>query len=145
VNNRSGVLCNGFFSTLLGRETSCSQWEGPSVHSRCLAFLPLKFLRRGGVGKDFFPIFPGSQCVPTMFLLSSPSRMIGFLKQIQSHINTNKHLRSHTWHEALLNLKFYIYEGFDIRLLSKKTWLQRKEKKVDQSTMNGKPKKWVFN
>jgi hypothetical protein len=69
-----------------------------------------------------------------------PSRMIASLKQIQSHINTNKHLRSHTWHEALLNLKFSIYEGFDIRVLSKKTWLQRKEEKVHQSTMNGKQK-----
>jgi hypothetical protein len=35
-----------------------------------------------------------------------PSRMIESLKQIQTHINTNKHVRSHTWHEALLNLKF---------------------------------------
>jgi len=34
--------------------------------------------------------------------MAPPSRMIESLKQIQSHINTNKHLRSHTWHEALL-------------------------------------------
>ncbi len=72
--------------------------------------------------------------------MAPPSRMIESLKQIQSHINTNKHLRSHNWHEALLNLKFSIYEGFDIRLLSKQSWLQRKEKKVHQSTMNGEPK-----
>jgi hypothetical protein len=74
-----------------------------------------------------------------------PSRMIESLKQIQSHINTNKHLRSHTWHEALLNLKFLILEGFDRRVLSKKTWLQRKEKKSAPISKEWKTKKWVFN
>ncbi len=134
------VLLNSF-----GKRNFMQPMGRPKRALKVPCFSSFKVFEGGGVGKDFFPIFPGSQCVPTMFLLSSPSRMIEFLKQIQSHINTNKHLRSHTWHEALLNLKFYIYEGFDIRLLSKKTWLQRKEKKVDQSTMNGKPKKWVFN
>jgi len=43
--------------TLLGREISCSQLEGLSMHSRCLAFLPFKFWV-GLVGKDFIFIFP---------------------------------------------------------------------------------------
>jgi hypothetical protein len=39
--------------------------EGPSVHSRCLAFIPFKFWEEGpGGGEDFFSFFFGSQCVP---------------------------------------------------------------------------------
>jgi hypothetical protein len=41
-----------------------SQWEGP----RCLAFIPFKF---GGREGFFFPFFPVSQCVLTVFPLSS--------------------------------------------------------------------------
>jgi hypothetical protein len=107
-------------------------------------FSSFKVFEGGGVGKDFFPIFFGSQCVPTMFLLSSPSRMIEFLRQIQSHINTNKHLRSRTWHEALLNLKISIYEGFDIRLLSKKTLAPKKGEKSGPINNEWKTKKMGF-
>jgi hypothetical protein len=49
-----------WWQTPLGREISCSQWEGPSMHSRCL---PFKF----GVGEGFFSFFPGSQCVSFKF------------------------------------------------------------------------------
>ncbi len=38
-----------WWQTLLEREISCSQWEGPSMHSRCLAF----FLFQLGVGEGF--------------------------------------------------------------------------------------------
>jgi len=50
---------------------SCSQWEGPSMHSRCLAFFPFLFL---GGGRFFFHVsqFPNvfalcSFQVPNMF------------------------------------------------------------------------------
>jgi hypothetical protein len=83
----------------LGRELSCSQWEGPRMHSRCLAFFPLKWGWGGGGGggvRKIFFIFPwspmyshyvpfkfsmgsirfprcssSSQCIPTMLYLSS--------------------------------------------------------------------------
>ncbi len=62
--------------TLLGREISCSQWEGPSMHSSCLTFFFLSFGGRGGEGggkrgKDFCSFFLGSQCVPTRLHSSS--------------------------------------------------------------------------
>jgi len=50
-----------------GRGRICfpfSQWEGP----RCLAFTPFQFR---GPGRIFFSFFPVSQCVPTLFPLSS--------------------------------------------------------------------------
>ncbi len=47
-----------------GREISCSKWEGPSMHTRCLAFFLLSL---GWWGEYFFSFFPGSQCVLTMF------------------------------------------------------------------------------
>ncbi len=50
-----------------GKRNFCSQWEGPSRHSRCLAFFPFKF----GVGRIFFHFSLGSQYVLTMFPLSS--------------------------------------------------------------------------
>jgi hypothetical protein len=34
-------------------------------------FSSFKVFEGGGVGKDFFPIFPGSQCVPNVFPLCS--------------------------------------------------------------------------
>jgi hypothetical protein len=62
------LICSVFFArgispgqkwwgTLFGREISCSQWEGPSMPSRCLTFFPYKFW--GG----FFSFSPGSQSV----------------------------------------------------------------------------------
>ncbi len=57
----------------------CSQWEGLSMHSRCLAFFHFKFF--WGAGKDregLFFIFLGSQCVPIMFPLISRSAFIRF-------------------------------------------------------------------
>jgi len=52
--------------TFLGREISCSQWEGQSMHSKCLAFYPFKF---GGGKGFFFSFFPGSQCIPFKFAM----------------------------------------------------------------------------
>ncbi len=57
-----------WWRTLLGREISCSQWEGPSMHSSCLAFFPFKFRGEGVMGKIFFFHF---SLVPTMFPSSS--------------------------------------------------------------------------
>ncbi len=46
-----------WWPSLLGREIS---WEGPSMHSRCLAFFPFMFwgLGRGRGERFFFSIFP---------------------------------------------------------------------------------------
>ncbi len=64
--------------TLLGREISCSQSEGPSMHSRCLAFLPFKFWV-GVVGKEFFFIlFFHFPLVPNVFTWSSQLVLIRF-------------------------------------------------------------------
>jgi len=41
------------------------------MHSRCLAFFSFKFVGGGIKEFFFFSFFPGSQCVPTMFHLSS--------------------------------------------------------------------------
>ncbi len=60
-----------------GKKNSCSQWEGPSMHSRCLAFFLFKFF--WGAGKDregLFFIFLGSQCVNIMFPSISQSVFI---------------------------------------------------------------------
>jgi len=57
--------------TLLGRGIACSQWEGPSMHSRCLAFSLFKF---GGEGRILFifPSFPMcSHYVPFKFSMGS--------------------------------------------------------------------------
>ncbi len=59
------------------REISCRQWEGPNMHSRCLAFFSYDVL--GGVGqggeRDFLVIFPSflmcSQYVPFKFPIGS--------------------------------------------------------------------------
>jgi hypothetical protein len=59
-----------WWPTLLGSEISCGQREGPSMHSRCLTHFPFMFWGLGG-GEDQFVFFLGSQCVPTMFTLSS--------------------------------------------------------------------------
>jgi hypothetical protein len=53
-----------WWQTILGREISCSQWESPSILSRCLVFFPFKFW---GGGKDFFYF----SLVPNVFLLCS--------------------------------------------------------------------------
>ncbi len=57
--------------TLLGREISCPQWEGPRMHSRCLTFFPLEFWGKRGGGVvgwgDFLLFSPISQCVFIMF------------------------------------------------------------------------------
>jgi len=68
---RAVSSCQKWWPSLLGREISCSQWEGPSMHSRCLAFFSFYVLGRGGGGERFFSFFPASQCVRTMFLSSS--------------------------------------------------------------------------
>ncbi len=60
-----------WWQTLLNFFFACSQWEGPSMHSWCLDSFPFKFWGVIRGGRDFFSFFPGSQCVPTMFPLSS--------------------------------------------------------------------------
>jgi hypothetical protein len=52
-----GISPGQIWWTLLGRQISCCEWEGPTMHSRCLAFLLFKLGGRGGE-KDFFFIFP---------------------------------------------------------------------------------------
>jgi hypothetical protein len=52
-----------WWQTLLGRDISCSQWEGQSMHSRCLAFYPFKFWGE----RIFFFHFP---LVPIVFPLN---------------------------------------------------------------------------
>ncbi len=75
--------CQKWWRSLLWREISCSQCEGPSMHSRCLAFFPFMFWGGGGSRWErFFFIFPGfpmcshyvpfkfpigSQCFPNIF------------------------------------------------------------------------------
>jgi len=59
-----------WWRNLLGRDISCSQWEGPSMHSRCLAFFPFRVFvgGGGGWGEEFFSCFPMcSQCVLNVF------------------------------------------------------------------------------
>jgi hypothetical protein len=62
-----GVLAQAKNGDAFGKRNFCSQWEGPSKHSRCLAFF--SFWVWGG--KDFFSCFPGfpicSHCVPCKF------------------------------------------------------------------------------
>jgi len=57
--------------TLLGRQVSCSDWEGISMHSRCVAFIPFKLSAGQSQRRIFFPIFPGSHYVPFNFPISS--------------------------------------------------------------------------
>ncbi len=55
-----------------GNRISFGQWEDPSMHSRCLAFFPFKFVwGDGGVTEDFLSFSTGYQCVPIMFPFSS--------------------------------------------------------------------------
>ncbi len=61
--------CQKWWQSPLGREISCSQWEGPSMHSRCLSFFPFMFW--GGGPERFFSILLGFPSVHTMFLSSS--------------------------------------------------------------------------
>jgi hypothetical protein len=65
-----GIISPGqkWWETLLGREISWSQWEGPSIHSRSLAFFHFK--SRVGA-KGFFFIFPWFPMYPTLFPSSS--------------------------------------------------------------------------
>ncbi len=63
--------CQKWWWSLLEREISCCQWEGPNMHSKHLVFFPFMFWGVGGARKDFFSFFPTSQCVRTMFLSSS--------------------------------------------------------------------------
>jgi hypothetical protein len=58
-----GVLAQAKNGGELFCEISCNQWEGPSMHSRCLAFFLFKFCE----GRIFFHF----SMVPTMFPLSS--------------------------------------------------------------------------
>jgi hypothetical protein len=115
-----GIISPGqkWWQTLLGREISWSQWEGPSMHSKSLAFFHFKF--RVGGGKDFFSFFPGSQCIPTMFPWGFPSCSQYFLHStsLLSHMLwqmlSSFHL--YTWAGGAWTLCFII-EHFDFRNL----------------------------
>ncbi len=54
------------WQTLLEREISCSQWEGPSMRSRCLAFFPFQLGVGGGIFFNF-PWFPICSPIPNVF------------------------------------------------------------------------------
>jgi len=57
-----------WWRNLLGKDISCSQWEGPSMHSRCLAFFPLRvFLGCGGGERNYFHV----SLVPNVFSMGS--------------------------------------------------------------------------
>jgi len=61
--------CQKWWRSLLGREISCSQWEGPSMRSRCLAFFPFMFWGGGeGGGREIFFHF---SWLPNVFTLCS--------------------------------------------------------------------------
>ncbi len=91
-----------WWQTLLGREISCSQVECLSMHSRCLASFPFKF---GGWG-GFFPLFPGSQCVHTMFPLSSQWVPIRF-QICPQHVLHSTSLLSHMLWQMLSSFHLY--------------------------------------
>jgi len=63
--------CQKWWWSFLGREFSCSQWEGPSMHSRCLVFFPFMFW--GGVGWEgvWGEIFFHFSQLPNVFTLCS--------------------------------------------------------------------------
>jgi hypothetical protein len=74
----------------LGRELSCSQWEGPRMHSRCLAFFPLKWGWGGGGGggvRKIFFIFPWSPMYSHKMFLKFPmhSHYVIFKFSMGSH------------------------------------------------------------
>jgi len=58
-----------------GKRNTCSQWEGPSMHSRHLAFIPFKFFGEGERGKRIFFHF---SLVPNVFPLCSFQLLNGF-------------------------------------------------------------------
>jgi hypothetical protein len=60
--------CQKWWWSLLEREISCSQWEGPSMHSRCLVFFPFMFWGGGGGGRKIFFHFSR---LPNVFTLCS--------------------------------------------------------------------------
>jgi hypothetical protein len=70
-------------TTLLGSEISSSQWECPTMHSRCHNFVQFNVWVGGRGGGFFFSFFPGSQCVP-QHVLHSTSLLALILWQILS-------------------------------------------------------------
>jgi len=67
--------CQKWWWSLLEREISCSQWEGPNMHSKRLVFFPFMFWGVGGGEERFFFIFPDfpmcSHYVPFKFPMGS--------------------------------------------------------------------------
>jgi hypothetical protein len=59
--------CQKWWWSLLEREISCSQWEGPNMHSKRLVFFPFMFWGVGGRGKIFFHF----SRLPNVFALCS--------------------------------------------------------------------------
>jgi hypothetical protein len=69
-----GIISLGqkWWWTLFGREISCNQWEGLSMHSKCLVFFPFKFF--WGWGRIFFHfslVLMCSHYVPFKFPMGS--------------------------------------------------------------------------
>ncbi len=65
--------------TLLGREISCTQWEGPQACTQgALLFFPFKF----GEFESFFSFFPGSQCVCSHYVLNGFSSHSQYIPQV---------------------------------------------------------------
>jgi hypothetical protein len=59
--------CQKWWWSLLEREISCIQWEGPNMHSKCLVFFPFMFWGVRGRGKIFFHF----SRLPNVFALCS--------------------------------------------------------------------------
>jgi hypothetical protein len=107
--------------TLLGRKISCSQHEGPSVHSRCLAFFFFPQLGGGG----FFSFFPSSQCVSTMCPSSSQWVPIGFSicspssQCVPQHVLHSTSLLSYMFWQMLSSFHLYRWAKGDELYTSK--------------------------
>jgi hypothetical protein len=104
--------CLDFFAFKAGGQGGnffpLSQWEGP----RCLAFFTFKFLK--GEVEEFFKIIPGSQCVPTMFQLSSQWVPIMFPICPQQVLHSTSFL-SHMLREMLPSFHQYTWcEGEEL-------------------------------
>jgi len=93
-----------WWQTLWGREISCSQWEGPSMLSRCLVFFAFKF--GGGRGRVFFHF----SSVATMFPLSSQWVLIRFpicSQCVSQHVLHSTSLLSHMLWQLLSSFHLY--------------------------------------
>jgi hypothetical protein len=78
-----------WWRNLLGKDISCSQWEGPSMHSRCLAFFPFKvFLGCGGGERNYFHV----SLVPNVFSMGSHQIPNMFPNMFSIHTSLLSHI-----------------------------------------------------